>query len=102
MRAVVEAAGSDLSHVLSVDVFLIDMGRFAEFNQIYSTFFTTHKPARAAVAVGADGVIVEIHPEPEKAFSDGPQSLRPEQFYRLMDEVGILQEAMGRLAGGRP
>jgi len=53
VRAVVEAAGSDLSHVLSVDVFLIDMGRFAEFNQIYSTFFTTHKPARAAVAVAA-------------------------------------------------
>jgi len=49
---------------------------------------------RAAVAVGADGVIVEIHPEPEKAFSDGAQSLRPEQFYRLMEEVGILAGAM--------
>lgn len=53
VRAVVEASGSDLSRVLSVDVFLIDMGRFAEFNQIYSTFFTAHKPARAAVAVAA-------------------------------------------------
>ena len=49
---------------------------------------------RAAVAVGADGVIVEVHPEPEKAFSDGAQSLRPEQFYRLMDEVGVLEDAM--------
>jgi 3-deoxy-7-phosphoheptulonate synthase len=49
---------------------------------------------RAAVAVGADGVIVEIHPEPEKAFCDGPQSLRPEQFYRLMDEVNLLTDAM--------
>ena len=49
---------------------------------------------RAALAVGADGVIVEVHPQPEKAFCDGPQSLRPEQFYRLMDEVAILQEAM--------
>ncbi|MBU2227172.1 MAG: 3-deoxy-7-phosphoheptulonate synthase [Proteobacteria bacterium] len=49
---------------------------------------------RAAVAVGADGVIVEVHPEPEKAFSDGAQSLRPEQFYRLMDEVGVLENAM--------
>ena len=49
---------------------------------------------RAAVAVGADGVIVEVHPEPEKAFSDGAQSLRPEQFYRLMEEVGILAGAM--------
>jgi len=49
---------------------------------------------RAAVAVGAHGAIIEIHPEPEKALSDGPQSLRPEQFYRLMDEVRILQDAM--------
>ena len=55
---------------------------------------------RAAVAVGADGVIVEIHPEPEKAFSDGPQSLRPEQFYRLMDEVTILEAAMRDGIGG--
>jgi 2-iminobutanoate/2-iminopropanoate deaminase len=50
---VVEAAGSDLTRVLSVDVFLVDMGRFDEFNQIYSTYFTGHKPARAAVAVAA-------------------------------------------------
>ncbi|MDP2840075.1 MAG: 3-deoxy-7-phosphoheptulonate synthase [Syntrophales bacterium] len=55
---------------------------------------------RAAVAVGADGVIVEIHPEPEKAFSDGAQSLRPEQFYRLMDEVKILEAAMRDGIGG--
>ncbi len=55
---------------------------------------------RAAVAVGADGVIVEIHPEPEKAFSDGAQSLRPEQFYRLMDEVAILEAAMRDGIGG--
>ncbi len=49
---------------------------------------------RAAVAVGAHGAIIEIHPQPEKALSDGPQSLRPEVFYRLMDEVRILDEAM--------
>jgi 3-deoxy-7-phosphoheptulonate synthase len=49
---------------------------------------------RAAVAVGADGAIVEMHPEPEKAFSDGAQSLRPEEFYRLMDEVNILADTM--------
>lgn len=53
VRAVVEAAGSTLERVLSVDVFLIDMGRFGEFNEIYSTYFTSHKPARAAVAVAA-------------------------------------------------
>jgi 3-deoxy-7-phosphoheptulonate synthase len=55
---------------------------------------------RAAVAVGADGVIVEIHPEPEKAVCDGPQSLRPEQFYRLMDEINILEAAMRDGIGG--
>jgi 3-deoxy-7-phosphoheptulonate synthase len=55
---------------------------------------------RAAVAVGAHGVIVEIHPEPEKAVCDGPQSLRPEQFYRLMDEVNILETAMRDGIGG--
>ncbi len=54
---------------------------------------------RAAVAVGAHGAIIEMHPEPEKAFSDGPQSLRPEQFYRLMDEVRILTEAMQNQIG---
>ncbi|MBN2437630.1 MAG: 3-deoxy-7-phosphoheptulonate synthase [Deltaproteobacteria bacterium] len=57
---------------------------------------------RAAVAVGADGVIVEVHPEPEKALSDGPQSLRPEQFYRLMDEVNLLADVMRRGIGGLP
>ena len=55
---------------------------------------------RAAVAVGADGVIVEIHPEPEKALSDGPQSLRPEQFCRLMDEVNLIKDAMHSGIGG--
>jgi 3-deoxy-7-phosphoheptulonate synthase len=57
---------------------------------------------RAAVAVGAHGVIVEIHPTPETAFCDGPQSLRPEEFYRLMDEVAVMENAMrdgiGRLS----
>jgi 3-deoxy-7-phosphoheptulonate synthase len=49
---------------------------------------------RAAVAVGADGLIVEIHPEPERAICDGPQSLRPEQFYQLMEEVRIMETVM--------
>ncbi|NIS60803.1 MAG: 3-deoxy-7-phosphoheptulonate synthase [Proteobacteria bacterium] len=52
--------------------------------------------ARGAVAVGADGLLVEVHPEPEKAFSDGVQSLKPEKFYQLMDEVRILQKIMRR------
>jgi len=48
----------------------------------------------AALAVGADGIIVEVHPEPEKAVSDGAQSLKPEKFYMLMDDVRALAKAM--------
>jgi 3-deoxy-7-phosphoheptulonate synthase len=48
----------------------------------------------AAVAVGADGLIVEVHPEPEKAVSDGAQSLKPEKFYQLMDELRAISAAM--------
>jgi 3-deoxy-7-phosphoheptulonate synthase len=43
--------------------------------------------AKAAVAVGADGLLIEVHPDPQHALSDGPQSLKPEKFYRLMDEI---------------
>jgi len=50
--------------------------------------------SRAAVAVGADGIMVEVHPEPEKAFSDGMQSLKPEKFYQLMEEVKTLEKIM--------
>jgi len=46
------------------------------------------------VAVGADGIIVEVHPEPEKAVSDGMQSLKPEKFYQLMEDIGVLERAM--------
>ncbi len=43
--------------------------------------------SKAAVAVGADGLIIEVHPNPEEAYSDGAQSLMPKQFEKLMDEV---------------
>lgn len=43
--------------------------------------------AKAAVPVGADGIIIEVHPNPEKAFSDGAQSLMPDQFMKLMDDI---------------
>ncbi|MCK9407949.1 MAG: 3-deoxy-7-phosphoheptulonate synthase [Bacteriovoracaceae bacterium] len=43
--------------------------------------------AKASVPVGADGIIIEVHPNPEKAFSDGAQSLTPEQFTGLMDDL---------------
>ena len=45
--------------------------------------------ALAAQAIGADGIMVEIHPEPEKALSDGPQSLRLDQFQTLMKALGF-------------
>ncbi|HZB88288.1 MAG TPA: 3-deoxy-7-phosphoheptulonate synthase [Terracidiphilus sp.] len=43
--------------------------------------------ARAAVAVGCDGILVEVHHQPEKALSDGPQSIYPDQFATMMDEI---------------
>jgi 3-deoxy-7-phosphoheptulonate synthase len=50
--------------------------------------------ALAAVAAGADGLMIEVHPEPERAFSDGVQSLKPEKFYRLMEQVRMLDNVM--------
>jgi 3-deoxy-7-phosphoheptulonate synthase len=52
--------------------------------------------ARAAVAVGADALIIEVHTNPEEAFSDGEQSLRPEQFAQLMGELKLIAQAIGR------
>ena len=59
--------------------------------------------ARAAVAVGADGVLVETHCNPEKALSDGPQALLPSDFAQLVGQLGgihrVLREAKGALSG---
>ncbi|MGE5811342.1 MAG: 3-deoxy-7-phosphoheptulonate synthase [Ignavibacteria bacterium] len=52
--------------------------------------------ARAAVAAGADGLMVEVHNEPEKALSDGPQALLPDQFFELMKQVKLIAEVIGR------
>jgi 3-deoxy-7-phosphoheptulonate synthase len=52
--------------------------------------------AKAAVAAGADGLIVEVHPNPEEAMSDGEQSLYPENFEKLMDQIRLVAEAVGR------
>jgi 3-deoxy-7-phosphoheptulonate synthase len=52
--------------------------------------------ARAAVAAGADGVIVEVHPDPDRALSDGGQSLFPEQFAGLVGELRAIAQAIGR------
>ena len=52
--------------------------------------------ARAAVAAGADGVLVEVHPTPDRALSDGGQSLYPDQFARLVTELRAIAGAIGR------
>jgi 3-deoxy-7-phosphoheptulonate synthase len=55
---------------------------------------------RAAVAAGADGLLIEMHPSPETALCDGPQSLTPTEFKTLMIELKALSQAMGRPAWG--
>jgi len=52
--------------------------------------------ARAAVAAGADGIMVEVHPQPERALSDGAQSLDPDQFDELVAQVRLIAHAIGR------
>jgi 3-deoxy-7-phosphoheptulonate synthase len=52
--------------------------------------------ARAAVAAGGDGLLIEVHDDPEKALSDGAQSLYPEQFEQLMKELRMIAPAVGR------
>ncbi len=52
--------------------------------------------ARAGIAAGADGLLVEVHPRPEDAASDGAQSLKPEKFAQLVQEVRRVAEAVGR------
>ncbi|MGA7785031.1 MAG: 3-deoxy-7-phosphoheptulonate synthase, partial [Candidatus Acidiferrales bacterium] len=55
--------------------------------------------ARAAVAAGADGLLIEVHNDPEHALSDGAQSLFPDQFTQLMTELRIIAPAVGRRVG---
>ena len=52
--------------------------------------------AKAAIAAGADGLLVEVHPNPKEALVDGLQSLTPSDFARLMTELRSIAEAVGR------
>jgi len=52
--------------------------------------------SKSAIAAGADGLIIEVHPDPENALSDGLQSLYPQDFEHLMGELGKIADAMGR------
>ncbi|MDZ7295818.1 MAG: 3-deoxy-7-phosphoheptulonate synthase, partial [candidate division KSB1 bacterium] len=58
--------------------------------------------ARAAVAAGADGLLIEVHPRPDEALADGAQSLLPEQFAHLMEELRIIAWAIGRRVAEAP
>jgi len=53
--------------------------------------------SKAAIASGADGLLIEMHPNPAEAVSDGPQSLHPEQFIQLAGELGVVAEAVNRI-----
>ncbi len=50
--------------------------------------------SKAAMAVGADGLMIEVHNDPANALCDGPQSLKPEKFQELMDELRVLAKAL--------
>ncbi|KPJ69874.1 3-deoxy-7-phosphoheptulonate synthase [candidate division WOR-1 bacterium DG_54_3] len=52
--------------------------------------------AKAAVAAGADGLLIEVHPHPDEALSDGPQSLKPDTFAELMKDLKLIAQAVGR------
>ena len=52
--------------------------------------------SKAAIAAGADGLMVEVHPDPDRALSDGDQSLRPDRFAAMMEELRPVARAVGR------
>ena len=70
----------------------------------HGTGIREHVPpmARAALAAGADGLMIEVHPNPERALSDGGQSLYGEQFARMMPELRAIAQAIGRAVAPSP
>jgi 2-iminobutanoate/2-iminopropanoate deaminase len=60
LETILKAAGTDLDHVVKVTAYLADLGRFAEYNEVYRTFFTKEPPARTTVGAGLSGIQVEI------------------------------------------
>ncbi|NMB96767.1 MAG: 3-deoxy-7-phosphoheptulonate synthase, partial [Clostridiaceae bacterium] len=52
--------------------------------------------SKGAIATGADGLIIEVHSDPTCALCDGPQSLRPDKFAQLMEELSMVAQAIGR------
>jgi len=72
------------------------------FDPSHGIGIRAHVPAvaRAGIAAGADGLIVEVHPRPEEALSDGAQSLTPPQFDALMKQITLIAQAVGRKVAG--
>jgi 3-deoxy-7-phosphoheptulonate synthase len=64
----------------------------------HGTGWSSYVPsmAKAAIAAGTDSLMIEVHPNPSKALSDGPQSLTPNQFEQLMKELSVMGHAVGR------
>lgn len=60
LEIILKAAGSDLDHVVKVNAYLADLGRFTEFNDVYKTVFTTAPPARTTIGCQLNGIQVEI------------------------------------------
>lgn len=58
--------------------------------------------SRAAIAAGADGIIIEVHPQPDKALSDGAQSLTPDQFVETVRQMRLIADAIGRRISRHP
>jgi 3-deoxy-7-phosphoheptulonate synthase len=56
--------------------------------------------ARAAVAAGADALLIEVHPNPAEAWCDGPQALTPKRFTALMEQLSAIAAAIGRETAG--
>ena len=90
-----------INHSLHKDI-CVTMSRrktsqFGQTSDIFPMdFFKVAPMARAAVAAGADGLLIEVHPDPDHALSDGAQSLEPEQFMELMGQLRMIPPAVGR------
>ena len=69
---------------------------FGSFSVLLLVLLSTAPLARAAIAVGADALMVEVHPDPDRALSDGRQSLAPGDFAALMADVSRVAAAVGR------
>jgi len=63
---------------------------------VVETYSLVPAIAKAAVAAGADGLLIEVHPNPEKALVDGLQSLTPANFAKLMEELRLIAKSVGR------